>query len=448
MKPIIDISSHQDPERIDYQALSENIQGAILRACYGNRADKAFDRHYQEMTKRGIPLGAYIYVTNYMSVDSQVMTLMKAIQGKDLPLGIWIDVELEPGADPLRKQTVHEIIQKVEAALGKEIGIYTSAYYWKLIMGGAYYTNRKLWVAAFGYQSPPIPTGWNSWWLWQHTSSGRLPGYPGNLDQNRFNGSQDQFEAWVNNQALPETSPPLTSLLHPTREDARISQYFGANPSWYPTSRGHNGIDYAIIQGTEVYAAADGVVERAEKLTSGYGRHIRIRHSHGITIYGHLSQFLVNQGSQVKAGDMIGLSGGDPNDPYSGFSTGQHLHFEYRWDQPAPQVPGGYVYNAVDPLPLINPKKEVKMLFEIEIICHSMNVRTGPGIGYQIVGGVFYGDKKPVYEEKNGWYRIGPGQWLSGNQAYVKKVSSPATSIQDQIDNLDARVTTLEASMK
>ncbi len=457
MKPIVDMSSHQPPDLINYQALSAEVEGVILRACYGNRKDVHFDRHYQELHAMGLPMGAYIYVTNYMTAQSQVQTLLDAIRGKELPLGIWVDVELETGAERLTKQKVHEVIQLLEAALGYQVGLYTSAYYWGEIMGGAYYTNRRLWVAAYGYQTPPLPTGWTTWWLWQHTDKGRLPGYPSNLDLNHFNGTLDQFNAWVNKETQPEPTPPLTSLLHPTREDARISQYFGANPPSYPTSRGHNGIDYAILTGTPVYAAADGTVERAEKLTTGYGRHVRIRHSHGVTIYGHLNQYLVNVGNQVKAGDLIGFSGGDPGDPYSGFSTGQHLHFEYRWDQPAPQVPGGFVYNAVDPLPLINSKKEPPMNFEIVVICNSMNVRSGPGIGYQIVSGIFNGDRKPVFEERNGWYRIGTGKWISGNPAYVTRIDPPTPvdpvdppiepDLEVRVKRLEFRVTAIEDAL-
>ena len=71
------------------------------------------------------------------------------------------------------------------------------------------------------------------------------------------------------------------------------------------------------------------MIEAKEERT-GYGRHIHIQHSHGVTIYGHLSAMLVRVGDVVKAKTVIGKSGGDPSDPFSGNSTGPHLHFEYR----------------------------------------------------------------------------------------------------------------------
>ena len=144
-------------------------------------------------------------------------------------------------------------------------------------------------------------------------------------------------------------------LHYPLPEGIRISQLFGANPQWYTISRGHNGIDWACMVGTEIYAMQDGVVIRADAVDGkvGYGRHVRIQHPQGISIYGHLSALRCSVGDQVKAGQLIGLSGGAVTDPASGNSTGPHLHAEYRLTEVPNPVPGGYVYNAINILPLL-----------------------------------------------------------------------------------------------
>ncbi|MCG3119781.1 MAG: hypothetical protein ALAOOOJD_02293 [bacterium] len=88
----------------------------------------------------------------------------------------------------------------------------------------------------------------------------------------------------------------------------------------------HNGIDISAEPGTEVYAAAAGVVEKAENVYTpwvGYGKHIIIDHGNGYkTLYGHLSQVMVRVGQKTDRWALIGLVG------ETGRATGPHLHYE------------------------------------------------------------------------------------------------------------------------
>lgn len=95
----------------------------------------------------------------------------------------------------------------------------------------------------------------------------------------------------------------------------------------YGTRKMHWGLDFTSDVGTEIYSTGDGVVEKVEKNSWGYGREIVINHGFGYkTRYAHLSSFLVNEGDKVKRGDLIGLMGS------SGKSTGPHLHYEVEKD--------------------------------------------------------------------------------------------------------------------
>ena len=106
---------------------------------------------------------------------------------------------------------------------------------------------------------------------------------------------------------------------------ARLSSSFGRRRhpiSGY--SRLHKGTDFAARTGTPVYAAGDGVVERASRY-GGYGKYVRIRHANGYkTAYAHLSGYAkrTKKGRRVRQGDIIGYVGS------TGASTGPHLHYE------------------------------------------------------------------------------------------------------------------------
>lgn len=146
----------------------------------------------------------------------------------------------------------------------------------------------------------------------------------------------------------------LMRLRWPVPEGTRISQVFGANPAWYTISKGHDGVDFGTVVDTPADAMKEGdvIVARNDGKT-GYGRHVRIQHDNGISIYGHLHVIQCAVGDHVEAGQQIGLTGGSTDDPGSGWSTGPHLHAEYRLTGVPNPVPGGYVYNAIDILPLL-----------------------------------------------------------------------------------------------
>jgi murein DD-endopeptidase MepM/ murein hydrolase activator NlpD len=84
----------------------------------------------------------------------------------------------------------------------------------------------------------------------------------------------------------------------------------------------HPGMDISADQGVPVRATADGVVDQAT-YDGSYGNAVLLSHGFGIsTRYGHLSQFAVRPGQQVKRGDVIGYVGA------TGRVTGAHLHYE------------------------------------------------------------------------------------------------------------------------
>jgi murein DD-endopeptidase MepM/ murein hydrolase activator NlpD len=102
-------------------------------------------------------------------------------------------------------------------------------------------------------------------------------------------------------------------------DDPEYEQFFGF---------AHNAIDIPALQGTTIGAAEDGVVEEVVDNGMGYS-YITVRHNGYVTLYGHVSGFIVSPGDTVYAGDPIAYSGGMPGTLGAGnLSTGPHVHFE------------------------------------------------------------------------------------------------------------------------
>ena len=86
----------------------------------------------------------------------------------------------------------------------------------------------------------------------------------------------------------------------------------------------HRGLDFAAPSGTPIFAAGDGIIEKAG-WNGSYGKYIRIRHTGTYkTAYAHLSGFhkRIKIGRRVLQGKIIGYVG------TTGRSTGPHLHYE------------------------------------------------------------------------------------------------------------------------
>lgn len=87
----------------------------------------------------------------------------------------------------------------------------------------------------------------------------------------------------------------------------------------------HYGIDisWSGIYGQDIVASDDGTVTWAGWDNSGYGYYVIIDHGNGFqTMYAHACELYVSTGDKVKRGDAIAGVGS------TGYSTGDHLHFE------------------------------------------------------------------------------------------------------------------------
>ena len=92
----------------------------------------------------------------------------------------------------------------------------------------------------------------------------------------------------------------------------------------FQTLQKHNGVDYAAPTGTPAMSVGDGVVDFAG-VQGGFGNVVIVRHgANHSTVYAHLSRINVRKGQTIQKGQTVGAVGS------TGWSTGPHLHFEFR----------------------------------------------------------------------------------------------------------------------
>lgn len=162
--------------------------------------------------------------------------------------------------------------------------------------------------------------------------------YKGKEDEIKaFNGIYEDSKLVVGNFIIiPDGEMPSAVVVKPKVTAPKYSSATPASGNWLimPTTgkdwgrlHGNNAVDVANACGTPIYAAAAGTVTLSDGIgwNFGYGKYIMIKHNNGVvTVYGHGSQLLVEQGQQVDQGQLIMLMGS------TGRSTGCHLHFEVR----------------------------------------------------------------------------------------------------------------------
>lgn len=92
------------------------------------------------------------------------------------------------------------------------------------------------------------------------------------------------------------------------------------------SDRNHKGLDIAAPEGTEIYAADEGLVVSSGWNSGGYGNVVMIEHPNGYaTVYGHMVMTHAQEGEYVSKGQLIGFVGNTGN------SFGDHCHFEVRY---------------------------------------------------------------------------------------------------------------------
>ncbi|WP_159564242.1 glycoside hydrolase family 25 protein [Streptococcus halichoeri] len=204
LNPIIDVSGWQLPNEIDYDTLSKNISGAIIRvfggsqitkrnnAAYTTGIDKSFKSHIKEFQKRHVPVAVYSYAlgSSTKEMRAEARTFYKNASPYK-PTFYWIDVE-EVTMKDMNKgiKAFRDELRKLGA---KNVGLYIGTYF-MVEQDISTEGFDAIWIPTYGSDSGYYEAAPNTnlnYDLHQYTSQGYLPGFNNTLDLNQIAVNKD-----------------------------------------------------------------------------------------------------------------------------------------------------------------------------------------------------------------------------------------------------------------
>lgn len=224
----IDISSWQ--KGLDLETLfakNENLHGAIVKATGGaSYVNEYCDPWVQVLIKLGRPWGFYHYLNDdgrYFAPEKEAEFFVNnclTYFGKGIPFADYEGTALSFGTNYLRTflDRVYELTG-IKAVVYCSLSVVQSQNFRSIADSGY-----SLWVAQYadmkytGIQENPWQSGsvspFNGYMMHQYSSRGRLPGWDGNLDLDKFYGDLEDWNRFAGGGSAPipdhkEVSPKL-----------------------------------------------------------------------------------------------------------------------------------------------------------------------------------------------------------------------------------------------
>lgn len=195
----VDVSSHNHP--IPWSvAASAGVRFVIARASEGaTRIDRAYGTVREQAAAAGIAFTAFHFARPDRTLgdaerEAEVFVLASKLSSGDLVPVLDLEASGSLGVRALQTWT-RTWLEAVESKLLVKPLIYTNADFWVTHMGNTTsFANSgyRLFVASWGTSEPVVPAldwGGHGWTMWQTASCGKVPGVPGCLDTDLFNGA-------------------------------------------------------------------------------------------------------------------------------------------------------------------------------------------------------------------------------------------------------------------
>jgi lysozyme len=202
----VDISHHNGI--VNWQKLKTEAGFVYCKASQGAQfKDPLFTGYFSAATQAGLPRGAYHFLTfENATAAQQVANFLGTginfnAQGTLPPV---LDVEWQV-PDTLNPyiiankaaciQLIKDWLTGVQTQTGRKPMIYTNKVFWHDYLGNPPgFNDYQLWIAAYQSAQPTLPPGWTNATLWQYTGNGKIAGVSGDVDRDRFYGTQADFK--------------------------------------------------------------------------------------------------------------------------------------------------------------------------------------------------------------------------------------------------------------
>jgi lysozyme len=164
---------------------------AYAKATAGiNYGDPTFAQNYAAIKAAGLLRGAFhtlaAGVDGKMQADKFISTI-GTLQPGDLPPALDVEPQVAVSASVLQAE-IGQWMAQVQAVTGRTPIVYSSGAGLQQALGSGT-SGDLLWISNYGVACPTLPAGAQKWVFWQYADNGAVPGIPGAVDLNRFNGN-------------------------------------------------------------------------------------------------------------------------------------------------------------------------------------------------------------------------------------------------------------------
>ncbi len=210
----IDVSSYQHPggAAIGWRSVAAaGYSFAYIKATEGTYyANPYYAGDVIGATAAGLSVGAYTFAnpgaaSGTADADYLLADIHYTNNGQTLPP--MLDLESDPyqAGDTCWGLSaggmlawISAFVDEIRAQTAQYTLIYTSASWWSQCTGSSSaFSSDPLSVASYDSSSPTLPSGWETWSIWQFTSGGSVPGITGATDLDYFSGNSTLLAAFA-----------------------------------------------------------------------------------------------------------------------------------------------------------------------------------------------------------------------------------------------------------